>query len=197
MKPVRSATRLWFYRGLFLLATALIVHVLAVWALPRLIMLRLMHGPAIQELNAFQRAGFPPPVDATARRIVMPSPDLLYALCVYDLSKAPMRITAHPRVDTYWSIALYSASSDNYFVINDRQAGSKPVDLWLVPDQGNAGSPGVPPGARVVVSPSSKGLLLMRVLISDPASEGAALEAARRSLSCTPMPGAPAAGSGG
>ena len=186
MKRPGNRTRLWFYRGLTLLATAVIVHLLAVWALPRLIMQRLMHGPAVRELNAHGRAGFPAPVDATARKVVMPSPDLLYAVCVYDLSRTPLRITAKPGLDTYWSIALYAANSDNYFVINDRQVGQGAVDIWLVSANGNAGNPPVPAGAQVVVSPSKEGFLLMRVLTSDYASEAAVLEPARRSLACTP-----------
>ena len=186
MKRVGNRTRLWFYRGLTLLATAVIVHLLTVWAVPRLIMQRLMHGPAVRELNAHGRAGFPAPVDAASRRVVMPSPDLLYAVCIYDLAQAPLRITASPGLDTYWSIALYAANSDNFFVINDRQVGKGAVDIWLVSPDGNARTPPVPAGAQVVVSPSKEGFLLMRVLTSDYASEAAVLEPVRRSLACTP-----------
>ena len=119
----------------------------------------------------------------------MPSPDLLYAVCVYDLSQAPLRITARPGLDTYWSIALYAANSDNFFVIGDRQVGRGAVDLWLVSAGGNSRNPAVPAGSQVVVSPSKEGFLLMRVLTSDYASEAAVLEPARRSLACTPSAG--------
>ena len=189
MRRMNNRTRLWFYRGLTLLATAVIVHLVAVWAVPRLIMQRLMHGPAVRELNAHGRAAFPAPVDAASRRVVMPSPDLLYAVCVLDLSKGPVRITARPGLDTYWSIALYAANSDNYFVINDRLVGKGAVDLWLVSADGNARSPPVPAGAQVVVSPSREGFLLMRVLSADYAAEAAVLEPARRSLACAPAAG--------
>ena len=112
--------------------------------------------------------------------------DRLYAVCIYDLTQAPLRITASPGLDTYWSIALYAANSDNFFVINDRQVGKGAVDIWLVSPDGNARTPPVPAGAQVVVSPSKEGFLLMRVLTSDYASEAAVLEPARRSLACTP-----------
>ena len=41
-------------------------------------------------------------------------------------------IRADPKTRSYWSIALYAANSDNFFVVNDRQAGGRPVDLVLV-----------------------------------------------------------------
>jgi len=84
----------------------------------------------------------------------------------------------------YWSIALYSANSDNFFVRNDRQAAGKPVDLWLVPSSGAPAQDRVPAGAEVVVSPSKTGFLLMRVLASDYQADQMMLEAARRTLRC-------------
>ena len=185
MRPWSTRQRLWFYRGLTLLSTALIVHVLAVWATPRLIMNRLMNGPTAQAMNMLNQAAFPPAVDASARRVVMPSPDLLYSVCVFDVSAGPVRVSANPGLPSYWSIALYAANSDNFFVLNDREAGAAPVDLWLVSGGANPRDPAVPPGARVVVSPSTQGFLLMRVLTADYEAEKAIVEPARRSLQCS------------
>ena len=185
MRSWTAGQRLWFYRGLKLLATALIVHLLVVWATPRLIMNRVMNGPAAQAMNMRNQAAFLPETDAAVRRVVMPSPDLLYSVCVFDVSAGPVRVRANPGLPSYWSIALYAANSDNFFVLNDRQAGASPVDLWLVSEGPSPRGPAVPPGARVVVSPSSQGFLLLRVLISDYQSEKAVLEPARRTLQCS------------
>ena len=185
MRSWSTRQRLWFYRGLTLLATALLVHLLAVWATPRLIMHRLMNGPAAQAMNMLNQAAFMPAVDASARRVVMPSPDLLYAVCVFDVSAGPVRVRANPGLPSYWSIALYAANSDNFFVLNDRQAGSAPVDLWLVSQGPNLKDPVIPPGARLVVSPSTRGFLLMRVLTADYEAEKAVVEPGRRSLQCS------------
>ena len=185
MRPWSTRQRLWFCRGLTLLSTALIVHVLAVWATPRLIMNRLMNGPTAQAMNMLNQAAFPPAVDASARRVVMPSPDLLYSVCVFDVSAGPVRVRANPGLPSYWSIALYAANSDNFFVLNDRQAGAAPVDLWLVSEGPNAQDPAMPPGTRLVVSPSTQGFLLMRVLTADYEAEKAIVEPARRSLQCS------------
>jgi uncharacterized membrane protein len=103
---------------------------------------------------------------------------------VYDVTSGPVRISANPGLSSYWSIALYAANSDNFFVVNDRAAAGKPVDVWLVSDQSGQADSTIPPGARVVVSPSHRGFLLMRVLTGDYESEKAVVEPARRTLMC-------------
>jgi uncharacterized membrane protein len=185
MKNWTPNQRLWFYRVLSLGVTAIIVHVVAIWATPRIIMNRVMSGPSAREMNMLNKAAFPPAVNASARRVVMPSPDMLYSVCVYDVSSGPVRITAQPALKNYWSIALYGANSDNFFVVNDRQTGDAPVDLWLVSEGPNAADPTVPAGARIVVVPSKKGFVLMRVLTGNYALEKAIVEPARRTLTCS------------
>jgi uncharacterized membrane protein len=185
MKRWSDHHRLWFYRVLTLITTAILVHLLAVWAAPRLIMQVLMHGPMAQTMNMQNQAAFPPPVTAAARTVVMPSPDLLYSVCVYDVTTGPVRVSANPNLVSYWSIALYAANSDNFFVINDRKADGKPVDLWLVSEGGTSNARPIPAGSRVVVSPSKTGFLLMRVLTGDYEAEKAVIEPARHTLACT------------
>ena len=178
--------RLWFYRALTLIATAILVHIGAVWAAPRLIMQILMHGPMAQSMNMQNRAAFPPPVTATARTVVMPSPDLLYSVCVFDVSEGPVRIAANPNLKSYWSIALYAANSDNFFVINDRKSTGKPVDILLVSPGGSPVIRPISESTQVVVAPSKTGFLLMRILTGDYEAEKSAIEPARRTLACTP-----------
>jgi uncharacterized membrane protein len=185
MKDWSEHHRLWFYRGLTLVATVVLVHLAAIWAAPRLIMQILMHGPMAQTMNMQNQAAFPPPVSAASRSVVLPSPDLLYSVCVFDVSSGPVRVQANPGLKSYWSIALYAANSDNFFVVNDQQARDKPVDLWLVSEGANAQGQTVAPGSTVVVSPSKQGFLLMRVLTGDYEAEKAVVEPARRTLRCT------------
>lgn len=161
-------------------------HLAAVWATPRLVMALLaVRAPA--ETRVPGAVYLPPMTDHTQRRVVLPSPDLLYASCAFDLSKGPWRIRADPKAPHYWSIALYAANSDNFFVVNDRQAAGAPVDLILA----GPGSPGAaaPPSSpqTQLRAPSDRGLLLMRLLVGDYASESAVLEAARRTLRCEPL----------
>jgi uncharacterized membrane protein len=181
--------KIWFYRALTLLTTAILVHITAVWAAPRLIMQVLMNGPMAKAMNMQNQAAFPPAVTAASRTVVMPSPDLLYSVCVFDVSAGPVRISANPNLKSYWSVALYAANSDNFFVINDRKSGGKPVDIWLVSPGGSRDARAIPAGTQVVVSPSQTGFMLMRVLTGDYEAEKHMIEPARRTLVCAPAQG--------
>ena len=94
MKRFSDHQRLWFYRALTLMTTAILVHLAAVWAAPRLIMQVLMHSHMAKDMNMQNKAAFPPPVTAASGTVVMPSPDLLYSVCVFDVSTGPVRISA-------------------------------------------------------------------------------------------------------
>lgn len=173
-------------RGMALLATAALAHLLTVWAVPRVAMYVVMNGREARAMDMRNRAVFVPPVTARSRTVVMPSPDLLYAVCVFDVSQGAVHVTANPQLPTYWSIALYAANSDNFFTLNDRQAAGKPVDLWLLPADSGANRRPLPPGAQAIVPPSREGFLVLRVLAGDYEAEKTVLEPARRTLSCQP-----------
>ena len=171
------------------LAVAVLAHLLTVWALPRLIMREAMSRiaretaaqPAAQAATGVY---LPPPTDHTQRRIVMPSPDLLYATCALDLSRGPARVTAevaHPR---YWSVALYGANSDNFFVVNDRSPAAQRLDLWVAPPGSDRAAVPAAPDATVIEAPSRKALLLMRLLVTDDPTDLASAARARESLRC-------------
>ena len=129
------------------------------------------------------QAVFALPVSAKIRTVVMPSPDLLYSVCVYDLSTGPERISANPGLSTYWSITLYGANSD-FFVINDRKAAGKPVIFLLVSNRDGTMHDTAANDPQIVVSPCVKGSLLMRVLTGDYLTEKTVVEPARRTPVC-------------
>ena len=143
------------------LVLAVIFHVATVMAIPHLVM-KIAHKRILKragsEVNTLIHS---PRVTVDSRDVVKPSPDLLYSLCVYDVSEKPLRITA-PVPDTYWSLSFYQTNTDNFYVLNDRQAKTNPVEVVLVgpsmrvPDIANA---------EVVVAPTEKGIFLLRTLI--------------------------------
>ncbi len=172
--------------GLVLLVAAG-THALALWVMPKVIM-----GAAMRSLSAATggaNPGLPPLTDHTQRRIVMPSPDLLYGTCVWDVSQRPLMVQARLDGVPYASVALYGANSDNFLVINGREQ-TRGVSLWITgpstPEAGTPGAPRPPEGARVLRAPSDKGLLLMRVLVGDPQADLPRAEALRRTLRCEP-----------
>lgn len=128
-----------------------------------------------------------PRADASARTVVRPSPDLLYTACVFDLSKGPLHITA-PVQDGYVSVSGFGADSSNFFAVNDRNTpaaadGGKRFDLLLTRDA----SVRAPAGARVIVSPSTRGLVLFRSLIPDDAALPALIADYQVKQLCDPL----------
>src|SRR6201986_2629562 len=106
------------------LAIAIVVHIPTLLALPKLIMLRTMS--AITRLVAANTMLYPPQPTSRSRGVVRPSPDLLYSICIYDLTAAngALRVSTHDMPDTYWSVSLFDADTNNFYALNDRQAGN-------------------------------------------------------------------------
>ncbi|HXC56092.1 MAG TPA: DUF1254 domain-containing protein [Rhizomicrobium sp.] len=158
-----------------LLAAA--VHVASVMLTPHVIMALTMRGIASRAglLNHMVHGRRP---TAASRGVVRPSPDLLYSSCVYDLSGGPVRVHASGMPATYWSVSLFDADTDNFYVVNDRQAKTGGVDFLIVPPSQDRPLPG-----NVVRSPSLRGLVLVRTLIDDE-RHVAAIDAARRHAAC-------------
>ena len=46
--------------------------------------------------------------------------------------RQPLKITTAAPTDTYWSVALYAANTDNFYVLNDTQAKGQPATIILV-----------------------------------------------------------------
>jgi len=68
-------------------------------------------------VNAFQHA---PPTRAERQPVVRPSPDLLYSICVFDLSQGDVLIDVPPIPDHYWSVSVFDARTDVAAVRSDR-----------------------------------------------------------------------------
>jgi len=125
----------------------------------------------------------PPRPNAQNDSVVRSSPDLLYNVCVYDVSARPLRISAEVPQGTYWSVSFYDMNTNNFRVINDGQATAGAVLLVLV----KPGATGAQPaGAEIVTSPTDRGIVLFRTLINDE-SRLADIDAARRQAKCAPL----------
>jgi uncharacterized membrane protein len=158
---------------------AALVHVAAVWALPRAIMSRVLAGLSAQAgTNVFVH---PPLATAESRTIVRPSPDLAYSSAVFDVRERPLRVVV-PLTAPYTSLSGFAADTDNFFALNDLTAGADTIDVVLIgPGTERAGLEGL----RVVEAPSDRGVLLVRRVV--PSSEAfAAIDAARRQARIEP-----------
>ena len=140
-------------------ATAVFAYFAVINAIPGFIM-----GVALkrfEEGGARNAFAHPPATTPASREVVKPSPDLLYSACAFDLSEGAIRITVAPWED-YVSLSLFADNTDNFFAMNDTDAGGEPIDLILVAE--NADAPEVSGDVEVVRSPSKVGLALVRRL---------------------------------
>ena len=148
--------------------------------LPNLVM-EVLYDQGVKQ-GGYNRLVINPVPDETSRDVVRPSPDLLYASCLYNLEDGPLVISATVP-ERYWSMQFYQMNTDNYFgITNQRQerhlVGSVVTVTLLGPGEEMAGHEGV-----VVESPSMRGIVLLRAsAIGDRVPQQTALEAS----SCAP-----------
>lgn len=129
--------------------------------------------------GGYNRMVVRPIPDATARSIVRPSPDLLYASCLYNLQDGPLIIEA-PVPERYWSMQFYQMNTDNFAgITNQRDQQSRVGSLAKVTLIGASDDPAKYRG-EVIQSPTDRGIILLRAsAIGDRAPQQAALEASR------------------
>lgn len=161
-------------------AAAGLGHALVILAAPRVIMAVAMdrlsrHGTLIN------RFAFMPRVDAAARLVVRPSPDLAYAACVYDLGAGPVMVAAGPSADHgYVSLSVFAANTDMIAVMDSFAHPAGMRFVLALPGQA------VPAGLPVVRAISRRGVILDRRLAPD-ARAFAAAAAGRQADMCAPF----------
>ena len=150
------------------LITAALTFWLVVQAVPGVIMSRALDR--LTDMGAgWNQVWHGPPTDETSRRVVRPSPDILYSVCPYDLSEGPVRLTIPwPDDGGYASVSFYDANTNNFEVISDRDrdpAGRNAI--LLVPGSTFATLPGyeTEDDETFVISPTVTGLALYRRVV--------------------------------
>lgn len=153
---------------------------LALNAIPGVIM-----GKAMDRIGALgSEAGnvrHAPRLREDNQTIVRASPDMLYSVCVYDVSEEPVAVEAPwPADGNYASVSFYDARTNNFAVFSDRDGDASPVRIVLT---GDALERDAPAGARTIVAPSARGLILYRRVI-DADTDMATAETERRGFTC-------------
>lgn len=90
--------------------------------------------------------------------VIRPSADLLYGGCGYDVTYFPLVIETDVP-ETYWSISFFSENTDNFSTINENSHNFGKLRIYLF---GPESKPTKINDGFVVVSPTDKGLVLMR-----------------------------------
>jgi len=99
------------------------------------------------------------------------NPDSIISIMAYDLSDGPVNVSGETWPD-YWSLSLYEQNSDNYFVINDRQLPKRTFKIQIAFDKPAHAQDGV----THVMSPSKKGIMLVRRFATSKAAMEGILE---------------------
>lgn len=160
----------------------IVTHILMVWTTPRVVM-RSAWSDLVAQYGV-NKVGRPALPTAASRDVPLPSPDLLYALCAFDLSKGYLRVTAKVPPG-YWSLALYAMNTDATYSVNDKATGQGAVEFLIAPKE--AAIPDTSRGVRVVRAREDRGIVLIRTLVPDRANMGDQ-KAAQDSVRCTHVP---------
>lgn len=161
--------RRWLGPFAAMLACAAGTHAATLHFAPAVVMDRAMGALAQRgvELHAFTS---PQRVTPQSQTVVRSSPDLYYALCRYDLGDPAMRLDltmgAWP---DYQSLSFFDAQTDNFATL---RGTGEVTSIRLLP-------PGSAPQDGAIVSPTAKGVILIRRLAPDAARFAAAAEAGK------------------
>lgn len=146
--------RRWFGPLAVLLACAVGAHVLTLHFTPMVIMDRAMaaletRGVALHAFTTPQR------VTPQTQQVVRSSPDLYYALCRFDLADPAARLSVRMGDwPDYQSLAFFDARTDNFATL---RGSGREIAVRLLP-------PGSAPEQGAIISPSAKGVILIRRL---------------------------------
>lgn len=159
----------WIGPLLVLLAFAAGVHFATLQLAPSVIMAQAMEALA-QRGVALHRFTNPERVTPQTQQVVRSSPDLYYALCRYDLSnpgtQLAMQMGDWP---DYQSLSFFSAQTDNFATL---RGTGKAVSVRLLP-------PGSPAADGAIISPTAKGVILIRRLAPSAERFAAAADAGK------------------
>jgi uncharacterized membrane protein len=139
-----------------------VIHICATFAAPVF-----GAGHAFEELRASlplnKMVVLPPP--APGRQILpfLP-PDMLYAMCRYELTGGPISLTAAV-AGPGWSLSLHTPQGDNFYVLPGQQLQGGEISFLLVPGSAAEIAPQQRRASHTdtqVTSPTTEGLIVIR-----------------------------------
>ena len=102
-------------------------------------------------------------------------PSFSIAACRYDLSEAPLQVTAEGEL-AFWSVAIFDRRGNNIFSFNDRTAVEGQLSLLVMNPVQRArlrkDAPDLAKDAVVVETSVNRGFVLIRALVEDESWRG-------------------------
>ena len=180
--------RRWLAPALFGMATAALAYQATLLATPFALM-RFAAAKAGKGLPV-NRFAFGPMTTADNQTIVRPSPDLSYSLCVFEIpDEGYVLVDVEPIPGHYWSVSVFDGRTDVAAVRSDRDTGGKPAKLVIFrrpmsSGQAHVGYDTAPAGYEPVPVDYDRGVVLIRILLSDK-TEFPVVDALRRKSTCS------------
>ncbi|HSD05768.1 DUF1254 domain-containing protein [Flavobacterium sp.] len=160
-----STTKNIFKKGIFglvVILTGVVFYYATIWATPYYVQNRFASKNA--EYINIPRFGEQPNAE-NSRVVPLPNPDFLYSTINYDLKDEVLKISGIVPDSTYWSISAYQENTTNYFVENEEKVKAK-FEYYLAPEGSTAAVLKNIPKEKIIYSPTTKGLILFRYLVS-------------------------------
>jgi uncharacterized membrane protein len=167
------------------LALAVAVHIVIVMGAPRF-----AEHDAFSRLSATMHSDHAEIVSAPGGAgtwLMRPDPTVAVAACAFDLSEGPMRISTKVG-PLFESLSFHSQGGAVFYAVTDRAAVRGELELVLMTprqlDEALAADDESEPSRDVrIVSPRTKGFVIVRVAVPFP-SQRAEAEAAAKAVSC-------------
>lgn len=148
------------------LALAIAIYIAFLWVYPWMVSFAILRGIDRHSLgrNLLIHDRMP---NHESNPIPLSIADAVISFCSYDVSQYPLRIRAVMPEGPYWSISFYGMNTENFSVINDltvRERFGDTIELALV---SRHRSYQADPAAIVVRAPSRRGVIIIRMMVSD------------------------------
>ncbi|SHM35483.1 DUF1254 domain-containing protein [Flavobacterium chilense] len=160
-----AATKPLVKKGIFALILVVIAvsfYYLTIWVTPYYV----QHKFAEKSLGVINTPQFRNQPNAENSRVIpLPNPDFLYSTINYDLKENVLKISGIVPDSTYWSISAYQENTTNYFVENEEKVKAR-FEYYLAPEGSTTEVLKNIPKEKIIYSPTTKGLILFRYLVS-------------------------------
>ncbi|MEO0368864.1 MAG: DUF1254 domain-containing protein [Pseudomonadota bacterium] len=162
--------------------SAVATHTAAKYLTPRMIMHVALDKITTGYATATNQLSHGAQITSRDRRVVRPSPDLAYSICVFDLQPGQNLAITIPKRDKYLSVAFYDANTNNFFHLNDTQIETNSQNIVLSTDEPKAGQ-SLNSDVIYIQAPTQRGLVLFRAMVENK-NDWLELEATRAQMSC-------------
>jgi len=168
------------------LVLASIIHLLAVLALPSL-----APRSAWQRLSALGEPNemvILPAASPSHQSLPLMAPDVRYAICRYDISDGPVRLTTQI-LDDFWIIAFYTPAGQNFYTISGGELKRDKIEIIISTKREAIFEVGANilddvDDVVVVATPERQGVAMIRAPLAGPSYAGR-IENALKQGSCS------------